>query len=671
MFMNATGRAVVLLLLITGWTRSASAQGGRPSVDLADASLADLMKIEITSASHKEQRLFDTAAAVYVITSEDIRHSGLTSVPELLRLAPGVQVARINGTKWAVSVRGFNGLYSNKLLVLIDGRTIYNTITAGVTWDSEDLLVDDIDRIEIVRGPGGAVWGANAVNGVINVVTKTAMATQGMFVRVGAGSLDSTSLALRYGGTAKSVAYRAYAQWSQRDGSVLPTGLSQKDDADGLTMGARVDGTGPNATWMIQLNAISARSHGLWVRPTLDPTLNPADALTDTSHAGGSALLGRWTRQMASGGSLQVESSFDVARRNEPVGDLGQRSAQVAVQYRAPIGARHDFISGVGYRFIHTSFDSSVGVTLVPPEGTQDIFHTFVQDEIALVPKRLSLTLGAKVEHDAAIGFVVQPTGRLMWSVTRRQRVWTAVSRALRTPSLEDRGLRVQFPLLQTPAGIPLSAEVRGNPDARSESVVSLESGYRVEVGDFSLDAAAFASTYGSLRTTETQEPYLSMTSGSPVLVMPILFDNRMHADARGIELSADWHPVPFWRLDAGYTAFHLTPHLDADSVDLGSATYDGNAPRQQWQARSWIALPARIQLDALLLHAGALTGIAVPAYTRADLRVEFAATRQLSLVAVGQNLLDASHVEFAGSAEQVIATRQPRAVRVQLVWRF
>ena len=191
--MNRTGRAVALLLLISGWTRAASAQVGPPAGDLGDASLADLMKIEITSASHKEQRLFDTAAAVYVITAEDIRRSGLTSVPELLRLAPGVQVAQINGTKWAVSVRGFNGLYSNKLLVLIDGRTIYNPIFAGVTWDSEDLMIENIDRIEIVRGPGGAVWGANAVNGVINVVTKTAAATQGLFVRAGAGSLDSTA----------------------------------------------------------------------------------------------------------------------------------------------------------------------------------------------------------------------------------------------------------------------------------------------------------------------------------------------------------------------------------------------------------------------------------------------------------------------------------------------
>jgi iron complex outermembrane receptor protein len=679
MFMNGTGRAVVLLLLMTGWAHAASAQGGRPSVDLGDASLADLMKIEITSVSHKEQRVIDTAAAVYVITAEDIRRSGLTSVPELLRLAPGVQVAQINGSKWAVSVRGFNGLYSNKLLVLIDGRTIYNPIFAGVTWDSEDLMVENIDRIEIVRGPGGAVWGANAVNGVINVVTKTAAATQGMFVRAGAGSLESTSLALRYGGTAKSLAYRAYAQWARRDGSDLPPRLTQKDDADGLTLGGRVDGTGTNATWMIQLNAISARSHGLWARPmlgltlgpTLAPTLNPADVLTDMSHMAGGALLGRWTRQMASGRSLQVESSFDVSRRNEPVGDYGQHSAEAGVQYRAPIGARHDFITGAGYRSIHASFDGRVGIALVPAEATQEIFNTFIQDEIGVVPERLSLTLGAKVEHDAAVGFGIQPTGRLMWRVTPNQRVWAAISRALRTPSVQDRGIRVEFPPVRTPSGKLVNVEVSGNPDARSESVVSLESGYRVEVGDFTLDAAVFTSAYGRLRTTEPQEPYLSVTSAGPAVVTPMLFGNRMHADSRGVELSADWQPVPFWRLDAGYTAFHVTPHLDADSLDLGMAAYEGNAPRNQWQARSWIALPARLQVDALLLRVGAIRGLAVPAYTRADLRVEFAATRQWSLIAVGQNLLDPRHVEFAGVGVQVMPTLQPRAGRVQLVWRF
>ncbi len=671
MFMNGTGRAVVLLLLITGWTRSASAQVGPPSADLGDASLADLMRIEIASASHKEQRLFDTAAAVYVITAEDIRRSGLTSVPELLRLAPGVQVAQINGTKWAVSVRGFNGLYSNKLLVLIDGRTIYNPIFAGVTWDSEDLMVENIDRIEIVRGPGGAAWGANAVNGVINVVTKTAAATQGLFVRAGAGSLDSTSLALRYGGTAKSMSYRAYAQWFQRDGSVPPPRLTQKDDGDGLTMGGRVDGTGANATWMIQLRAVSARSHGLWTRPTLAPALDPADVLPEVSHASGAAVLGRWTRQMASGASLQLESSFDGSRRNEPVGDYRQHSAEAGVQYRRQIGARHDFITGAGYRSIHASLDGRLGISLVPADTTQGTFDTFVQDEIAVVPRRLSFTLGAKVEHDAAVGFGIQPTGRLMWSVTRNQRVWGAVSRALRTPSLLDRDILVQFPVVQTPAGIPYGVEVRGNPDMRSESVVSIESGYRAEVGDFTLDVAAFSSRYGRLKTTEPQEPYLFMTSAGPIVVAPRTFANLMHADARGIELSGDWRPVPFWRLDGGYTAFHLAPHLDAGSQDPGTAAYAGGAPLHQWQARSWIALPARMQVDALVLHVGAISGVTTPAYTRADLRVEFAATRQLSLVAVGQNLIDPSHVEFSAVGAQVIATRQPRAGRVQLLWKF
>jgi iron complex outermembrane receptor protein len=671
MFMKRTACAVALVLLMPGWTSAVSAQGGGASVDLAGASLADLMKIEITSASRKEQRLFDTAAAVYVITAEDIRRSGLTSVPELLRLAPGVQVARINGSKWAVSVRGFNGLYSNKLLVLIDGRTVYNPIFAGVTWDSEDLMVENIDRIEIVRGPGGAVWGANAVNGVINVVTKKATATQGMFVRVGAGTLDSTSLALRYGGTAKSVAYRAYAQWSQRGGSDLAPGLSQKDDADGLTVGARADGTGTNTTWMVQLNAISARSHGLWAKPTLGRTLEPADVLTEMSHVSGGVLLARWTRQMASGRSLRVESSFDVSRRDEPVGDYGQRSAEAVVQYRTRIGARHDVIAGVGYRSMHVSLDGHEGIALVPGDITQGIFNTFGQDEIALVPDRLSLSLGAKVEHAAGIGVGIQPTGRLMWSVKRNQRVWMAVSRALRTASILDRHIFVQFPLMPTPTGIPLRAEVSGNTDTRSESVVSVESGYRAEVGDFALDVTAFTSRYGQLRTTEPQAPYLSMTSAGPVVVAPLTFANRMHADARGFEVSADWRPLPFWRLDAGYSAFHLSPHLDADSRDPGTPAHAGGAPGQQWQARSWIALPARIQVDMLLLHAGAMSAIEIPAYTRADLRVEFPLTRQLSLVAVGQNLIDASHIEFGGRAEQVIATRQPRAGRVQLVWKF
>jgi iron complex outermembrane receptor protein len=224
---------------------------------------------------------------------------------------------------------------------------------------------------------------------------------------------------------------------------------------------------------------------------------------------------------------------------------------------------------------------------------------------------------------------------------------------------------------MQTPTGLPVGVEVHGNPDARSESVVSFESGYRVELGDFTLDATAFTSRFGSLRTTEPRAPFLSMESGGPAIVIPLVYDYRMGADSRGVEFSADWHPVPFWRLEAGYTAFHLTSQVHAGSQDQKMAVYEGVAPRQQWQARSSMSLPARIEMDALLFHSGAIRGLPVPAYTRADLRVQFAATRQVSLVVVGQNLLDSSHLEFTGGAEQVLATRQPRAGRVQLVWKF
>ena len=313
-------------------------------------SIEDLMNIEITSASRKEQRAADVAAAVFVITHDDIRRSGMTTIPDLLRLAPGVEVAQINSNKWAVSVRGFNGLYANKLLVLVDGRSVYNRIFSGVLWDAEDLMLDDIDRIEVIRGPGAAMWGANAVNGVINIVTKATADTQGGLVRVDGGRFGEQG-AVRYGGTLGAARYRLYSQWTGRDQSLIAPGTRANDASHSVTTGFRADWTTQPGAFMLEGAFTAGQARALW--PNLDPQTAAREPIAnDPSDAQGGHLLGRWTHTRAGGASLQIQSFVDIAGRQEPVGNYDRQTFDVDTQYHTALGAHQDLVAGAGYRFI-------------------------------------------------------------------------------------------------------------------------------------------------------------------------------------------------------------------------------------------------------------------------------------------------------------------------------
>ena len=457
---NASRRVLVALIALMALPSPALAQSRVP--DLAQAALEELMNIEITSASRKEQRAADVAAAVFVITADDIRRSGMTTLPDLLRLAPGVNVAQINANKWAVSVRGFNAMYANKLLVLVDGRSVYNRIFSGVLWDTTDLMLDDIERIEVIRGPGAAIWGANAVNGVINIVTKTAAATQGGLLRADAGGSGAQG-AVRYGGALGSGRYRVYSQWSRLNESVFSTGVSANDASHSITSGFRADWTVPSGAFMVDGDFTAGQARALW--PNLDSATAAAAPIaqvpTDTR---GGHVLARWTRTRPGGGTLQVQSFVDVAARQEPLGDYHRRSFDVDTQYHTALGVRQDMVVGAGYRFIHEGLAGHTGLSMTPAEGDASLLTAFAQDEIQLFQDRLAVTLGAQVQYDSLVGAGLQPTARLIWKARPHQRVWAAVSRALRTPSLSERSIEVDLPPAPGPNGLP-SHQLAGQPD--------------------------------------------------------------------------------------------------------------------------------------------------------------------------------------------------------------
>lgn len=660
------------LLLATLFSSIASPTNGfaqATSRDLSELSIEELMAIKVTSVSRKEQRAADVAAAIFVITNADIRRSGMTTIPDLLRLAPGVDVAQINSNKWAVSIRGFNGLHAHKLLVLVDGRSIYNRLFSGVFWDALDLMLDDIDRIEVIRGPGAAMWGANAVNGVINIITKAATDTQGGLVRVDGGRFGKQG-AVRYGGALGAASYRLYAQWTGRDQSLIAPGSRADDASHSVTTGFRADWATQPGAFTLEGAFTAGQARAMW--PNLNPQTAAREPLAnDPSNTLGGHLLGRWTHKRASGASLQIQSFIDIASRQEPVGNYNRQAFDVDIQYHTALGAHQALVAGAGYRFAGERLAGRGGFSLIPAEDNSSLLTAFMQDEIALFEDRLAITLGSQVQYDSYSGAGVQPTLRVMWKALPRQRLWAAVSRALRTPSLQNRGIRVDYPPVPSAIGLPLAVTYLGNPAAETEHLVDAEAGYRLEIGTAaSIDITGFGGRYDHL---ETQEPLSTVIQfvPSPQVLVTTQFGNQLKATTRGLEVAGRWTPIPAWRLDGSYTALQVTPQLAAASGDPAAANEDGSAPRMQWQLRSTFSPGSRATLDAAIFHVGPLEQLQVDAYTRADISAEWRFTSRVSAMAIGQNVFNAAHAEFTSAGSLLLATQVPRSASLRLRWTF
>lgn len=640
-----------------------------PPPDLAHLSIEDLMKIEITSAGRKEQRVSDVAAAVYVITQDDIQHSGLTALPELLRLAPGVSVARLDSSRWAVTIRGFNNLYANKLLVLVDGRSVYTRLFSGATWDTNDLIVDDIDRIEVIRGPGAAMWGANAVNGVINIVTKSAADTTGWLARLDAGYAGQQGN-IRYGGTVGETPYRIYAQWTDGEPSLIVPGVRADDWSRTAMAGFRSDWRRHTKAFTLDGRFTVGRGHGAWVN--LDPLTALSKPIRDEESAShGGHLLGRWTYTGAGGHSLKVQSFLDISSRREPIGDYDRRTFDVDTQYRASVAARHDLVVGAGFRYFGEHLNGRDGALLVPAKDRAVLVSGFIQDEIALFDNRFAVTLGSQMQYDSGAGAGIQPTARVMWKGLPNQRLWAATSRALRTPSLSERNVRLDYPPAAGAGGLPVFATLAGNPATRSEQLIDAEAGYRIEMGTIaSLDVTGFVGRYSHLTTRELATPRVEFEP-SPRIVVASQMGNELAATTRGLEVAAIYSPLPAWRLDAGYTLFDLSPHLSATSRDPDADRADGNAPGRQWRVRSSFSPGTRATLNITMFHVGPLARLQIAAYTRADATFEWHFSRHLSVMAIGQNLLDAAHFEFGGADSLIQAMQVPRSAGLRVRWTF
>jgi iron complex outermembrane receptor protein len=636
--------------------------------NLADLELEQLTKVRVTSVSRHSEPLSGAAAAIYVVSEEDIRRQGFTTIADSLRYVPGMQVAQINSHSWAITARGFNNEYANKLLVLMDGRSVYTPLFAGVYWDVQDTILEDLQQIEVIRGPGAALWGANAVNGVINITSKMAQDTQGWFVSGGGGTEERAFGGARYGGKFGAEGFfRVYGSYKNRDDSVYDTGAAGDDDWQIGRGGFRID-WGSLETDLFTLQGDLYAGKESWQFSEAIPAAPFVQTVSDDFNISGANVLGRWTKQLASGSELKIQSYYDHTERESNLPEERRDVVDVDAQHHFELNARNDIVWGLGYRLTSDAIENSYASSFIPTHRSSSLFNIFGQDEITLVVNRLRFTVGARLEHNEFTDFECQPSGRLAWTPTDESTVWTAISRAVRTPSRAEEDIRINRPV-PPPAPAGSVASILGNHNSVSETLIAYELGYRsLLTSRLSYDVVAFYHDYDELRSLEPGAP----PADPPVPVATFYTDNKLKGAAWGLELASDWQMLDWWRWRGAYTFYELSLEPTAGSADFTTvALLEGNAPRHQFSLRSQMDLTEKIDFDIGLRFVDELENPHVSSYTTIDARIAWRPRPNLELSLVGLNLIEPAHQEFA--ATQVITGQREvqRSVYGKITWRF
>ena len=600
------------------------------AVDLADLSLEELGNVVVTSVSRRRERLAAAPASIYVITREDIRRAGVTSLPEALRLAPNLQVARADTNQYAISARGSNAVLANKLLVLIDGRVVYTPLFSGVFWEAQDTLLEDIDRIEVISGPGATLWGANAVNGVINVITRPAAATLGAVVGGGGGNLERGGFA-RYGAQlGNQTSFRVYGKVTDRDHSQLTDGRPIRDESELAQAGFRLDSGDVTRSYTLQGDVYRGE-------------IDQARAARDIR---GANLLGRFSQSLANDSRLVVQAYYDHTFRDHP-GTFRESLDifDIYLQYGfAPLES-HTVLAGGGYRHARDRVTNPAIQAFLPADKNLNWSHVFLQDEIAL-GHGIRATLGVKVEDNTYTGAEVLPNARIAWQPTDDRLLWAALSRAVRAPSRIDRDFFI-------PATAPFL--LAGGPNFESEVANVAEIGYRASIGNrFTGSITGYWHDFDRIRSLEPRPGGL-------------MFENKIEGRTYGVEAWAEYRPIERWRLSAGFVRQRVKFEREPESRDTTGLVAAGNDPSGWWQLRSNYDLLENVELDVRARRISSLPNPYVPAYTAIDFRIGWRPWRQLEASLSIQNAFDPGHAEW-GSA--VNRAEFERAFFVQLVWR-
>jgi iron complex outermembrane receptor protein len=647
-----------------------AAQSQKPNpIDLTQASLEDLMDITVTSVSKKEEKLSRAAAAIFVINSEDIRRSGATNIPDLLRMVPGVDVEQIDANAWAISIRGFNSRYSNKVLVLIDGRTVYSPAFSGIFWDQIEMPLEDIERIEVIRGPSPTIWGANAVNGVISIITKSSKDTKGGLMTAGGGSQTRATGELQYGGTAgQNGTYRVFGDYFNIGNSGSQTGGAANDHWQRSHAGFRTDWDTSSADSLMVEGDLFANQENQTTNGSFVPTPF-AYTFPQSLDAAGGDLLALWKHTLAGGSQTSLQVYYDDYRRTDLGTPSKVRTFDLDFQHHVSAGDRNDIVWGLGYRTDSANFASGYAIAFTPPSQSVSLFNIFLQDEIR-ISDALSLIIGGKLEHNGYTGFETEPSVRLVWSPpSSRYTVWAAASKAIREPSRVENAIETdlaEFPLSASSEEVLL---LQGNTKEQAESLRDYELGYRCAfTKTLSFDAATFLSFYRDLETVEPQAPII--LPGSPLIVeIPELFANSAHGMDYGGEVFLTWQAASRWRISPGYSYLHATL-VDPNTQGLPYATVSTDFPQNMVQIRSLFNLSRKTEFDQSLYYTARLPGGSIPGHARLDLRLGRRIGESTEISLVGQNLLQPRTVEY-GDSVGVIGTESVRSIYGKITWRF
>ncbi len=660
----------VVPLLLAGTAVCASSfpqDSGNPVKDL---SLAQLGDVQVTSVSRAPEEVWRTAAAIFVVTRDDIERSGATNVPDALRLAPGVEVAQVDSSTWSVGIRGFGSTLSRDVLVLIDGRTVYSSLHAGTYWDMQNVMLEDVDRIEIIRGSGGIIWGPNAVNGVINIITKSSRDTHGTLVSAGGGSRIQGFVNTRYGGgNGEALDYRVYLMGFDRgpeshsnDEKFDRWRLAQggfridwkRDDRDAFTLQG-------DAYDEIKGEAVSATGY---VPPY-------SQDLYGNAGVSGGNVLGRWQRIFGEGKDLQLQAYYDRASRYELNFTDLRDTYDVDFLDRFRLPAREQISWGVGARFSRGDNPPVVsGLTFDPQQRTDRLITAFFQDELAVIKDRLTLSFGTKLLETNYSGVQWQPSGRILYTPTSTQTLWAAYTHAVRTPSDVERNFNLLGLVGVEANGVPFFARFNANPNFQSEQLNGYELGYRrLLTGKVYVDLATFFNHYSDLFSEDViGAPYVENTPPPTHVLLPADFGNGLLGTTEGVEIAPEWRPTDYWRLVGSYSFLEMHIKKSPDSLDVGSAPIiQGSSPQHEATVQSDLDFGKKFVLDLIYRYVSALPEQKVPSYSTGDVRFAWKATQHFQLSLVGQNLMQPRHVEFAGDPGPLVGIK--RSVYGKITW--
>ncbi len=642
----------------------ASQQEPPAGTALRDLSFEQLGSLEVTIVSKQPEQIWRSAAAIFVLTREEIRRSGLTSLPELLRLVPGVQVSRLDSDHWAVAIRGLTSAFSKSLLVLIDGRSVYTPLFGGVFWQTQDTPVEDIERIEVIRGPGGTIWGANAVNGVINVITRRSDETHGLLASVGGGNVDHGRAVFRYGGhRGDAFHYRVYGSAFSRD-ALHHSDNHYFDKWHIAQAGFRTDATVAGGTLTTQGDIYKGRAGD---RLAVGSFFPPSRLLIEgDDRVSGGNVLARWVRDVDGGSGVRLQAYFDRTDRRAIHFAETRNTFDVDFLHHAPLGSRHRVAWGLGARVSAPDFTPLYPTLSIARPGRSHRFvSVFAQDEIELAAESLWLTVGSKFEHNNNTGWEVQPSVRLLWMPEPHASVWTSVTRAVRTPSTIDTDIRLTGFAQADPPAFVL---VKGSENFRSERLIGFEAGYRRLLGgQLYLDVTAFHNDYdhlagfGALDISVPLEPI-------PHVLLALSYENAIEGTTNGFEIAPDWKPGSWLQLRGGYAFLRADMRSRQGFADEGNvALYEDSSPRHQGFLRASLTLPHEVEIDYTHRIVSRLRSHEIPRYNTADARVAWQFSKSVGLAVAMQNLVEANHVEFF--RDDVASVGMRRSIFASLTW--